>query len=93
MEKKMDDTIKLLNDNMLITIELSGHTDNVGSEADNLTLSQNRADAVVAYLIQNGIKANRLTAKGYGETMPVATNDTEEGKQLNRRVSFTVKNM
>ncbi|MDF1671944.1 MAG: OmpA family protein [Vicingaceae bacterium] len=85
--------IKLLNDNPSITIELSGHTDNVGSDADNLTLSQNRADAVVEYLTQNGIKANRLTAKGYGETKPVATNDTEEGKQLNRRVSFTVKNM
>lgn len=85
--------IKLLNDNSSIVIEISGHTDNVGSEADNLSLSQNRADAVVEYLTQNGIKANRLTAKGYGETLPVATNDTDEGKQLNRRVSFTVKNM
>lgn len=85
--------IKLLNDNPAIQIELSGHTDNVGSDADNMSLSQNRADAVVAYLTENGIKANRLTAKGYGETQPVATNDTEEGKQLNRRVEFTVKNM
>ncbi len=85
--------IKLLNDNPSINIELSGHTDNVGSDTDNLTLSQNRADAVVEYLTQNGIKGNRLTAKGYGESAPVATNDTEEGKQLNRRVEFTVKNM
>ena len=85
--------IKLLSDNPTITIELSGHTDNVGADADNLTLSQNRAAAVVDYLTQNGIKANRLVAKGYGETLPVATNDTEEGKQLNRRVSFTVKKM
>ncbi|MCO6499595.1 MAG: OmpA family protein [Vicingus serpentipes] len=85
--------IKLLNDNLGISIELSGHTDNIGSDDDNLTLSQNRADAVVSYLTENGIKSNRLTAKGYGETMPVATNDTEEGRQLNRRVSFTVKNM
>lgn len=85
--------IKLLNDNPSISIELSGHTDNVGSDADNLTLSQNRADAVVNYLTENGIKANRLTAKGYGETAPVSTNDTDEGRQLNRRVAFTVKNM
>lgn len=85
--------IKLLNDNPGITIELSGHTDNVGSDADNLTLSQNRADAVVTYLTQNGIKENRLTAKGYGKTQPVASNDSEEGKQLNRRVSFTVKSL
>jgi outer membrane protein OmpA-like peptidoglycan-associated protein len=85
--------IKLLEDNPSITIELSGHTDNVGSDADNLSLSQNRADAVVNYLSENGIKKSRLMAKGYGETKPVSTNDTEEGRQLNRRVEFTVKNM
>ena len=85
--------IKLLNDNPGINIEISGHTDNVGSDADNLSLSQNRADAVVKYLTDNGIKGGRLTAKGYGETAPVATNDTDEGRQLNRRVSFTVKSL
>lgn len=85
--------IQLLTNNPNINIEISGHTDNVGSDEDNLTLSQNRAAAVVNYLTQNGIKKDRLVAKGYGETNPVATNETEEGKQLNRRVAFTVKNM
>ena len=82
--------IKLLNDNPTINIEISGHTDNVGSDDDNLELSKNRAASVVKYLTQNGIKAGRLTSQGYGETKPLATNDTEEGRQLNRRVEFMV---
>ncbi len=84
--------IKLLNDNPDIQIEISGHTDNVGSDEDNLKLSQDRASAVVDYLSSNGISKNRLTPKGYGESKPISTNDTEEGKQLNRRVEFTVIN-
>ncbi len=82
--------IKLLTDNPTINIEIDGHTDNVGSDADNLELSKNRAASVVEYLTQNGIKANRLASQGYGETKPIATNDTEEGRQLNRRVEFMV---
>ena len=71
-------------------IELSGHTDNVGSDAANLTLSQNRAQAVVDYLGSKGIQATRLVAKGYGESDPVATNDSDQGRAKNRRVEFKV---
>ena len=80
----------LLNDNANMQIEISGHTDNVGSDDANLKLSQDRAQSVVDYLIENGIKKNRLVAKGYGETQPVATNDTDEGRALNRRVEFKI---
>ncbi|WP_428310762.1 OmpA family protein [Hydrocarboniphaga sp.] len=71
-------------------VELAGHTDSKGSDAYNLKLSQNRANSVKAYLVTQGIPASRLTAKGYGETKPVATNDTDEGRAQNRRVEFRV---
>jgi outer membrane protein OmpA-like peptidoglycan-associated protein len=66
-------------------IEIGGHTDNVGNEADNTRLSQQRADAIRAYLIQKNIAADRVVAKGYGASMPVADNTTAEGRQANRR--------
>ena len=71
-------------------IEISGYTDNVGKPADNLLLSNNRAKAVVAYLISKNIVAQRLTAKGYGETKPVADNKTEDGRAMNRRTEMKV---
>ena len=71
-------------------VEISGHTDNVGSEVSNERLSQGRAEAVRAYLVQSGIAPPRIVAKGYGETRPVATNDTDEGRQQNRRVEFLI---
>ena len=71
-------------------IEISGHTDAVGADADNLTLSNSRANAVMNYLLAKGIAKDRLTAKGYGETKFIAPNTTEEGKQLNRRVEFVI---
>ena len=71
-------------------IEISGHTDAVGADSDNLTLSNNRANAVMNYLLGKGIAKDRLSAKGYGETKFIATNDTDEGKQLNRRVEFVI---
>jgi OOP family OmpA-OmpF porin len=80
---ELDRVVKLLSENPKISIELSGHTDNVGSDADNLKLSDDRAKSVVAYLISKGIKDSRVLAKGYGESLPVATNDTEEGRLLN----------
>jgi OOP family OmpA-OmpF porin len=66
-------------------LEIAGHTDDRGDDAANLKLSQARAEAVVAYLISKGIAADRLIAKGYGEAQPIASNDSPEGRQQNRR--------
>ena len=82
--------VEFLNTNPTVSIELSGHTDNIGSGADNMKLSDDRAKSVVEYLTGKGISASRLTAKGYGETKPVAANDTEEGRAMNRRVEFVI---
>jgi outer membrane protein OmpA-like peptidoglycan-associated protein len=71
-------------------IEINGHTDNIGSDQYNLNLSEKRANSVTDYLVENGIANQRLVAKGYGETMPKATNETEEGRQVNRRVEFAI---
>ncbi len=71
-------------------LEVGGYTDNTGDAGANLALSQQRAEAVRDYLVQQGVGPNALIAKGYGETKPVATNDTEEGKFRNRRIEFTV---
>ncbi len=87
---ELEKLVKLLNNNPTLRIELGGHTDNVGADAANMTLSDQRAKAVRDHLIAHGIDAARLTAKGYGETKPVATNDTEEGRAQNRRTEVTV---
>ena len=87
---ELNRVVKLMNENPTMKLELSGHTDNVGSDDANLTLSQNRAGSVVAYLNSKGISSDRLVAMGYGESSPVATNDTEEGRELNRRVEFKI---
>jgi OOP family OmpA-OmpF porin len=71
-----------------VKVEIGGHTDSQGSEAYNLKLSNARADAVMQYLISKGVKADNLTAKGYGETMPIADNATDEGRTKNRRVEL-----
>jgi OOP family OmpA-OmpF porin len=73
-----------------LKVEIAGHTDSVGSEAYNTLLSQQRADAVRAYLVGKGVEGNRMTAVGYGELEPVARNDTEEGRRANRRVEFRI---
>lgn len=87
---ELDKLVKLLQANATLRIELGGHTDNVGADAANLTLSDQRAQAVRDFVIAKGIDATRITAKGYGETKPVATNDTEEGRAQNRRTEVTV---
>lgn len=87
---ELENLIKLLNDNPNIKIEISGHTDNIGSAAYNQKLSESRAKAVVDYLIEHGIDRSRLSYMGYGFEKPIATNDTEEGRQLNRRVEFKI---
>jgi outer membrane protein OmpA-like peptidoglycan-associated protein/tetratricopeptide (TPR) repeat protein len=87
---ELDKLVQLLNENPTMKVEISGHTDNVGRPIDNITLSNNRAKAVVKYLIDKKIAATRLTAKGYGEMKPVADNKTEEGKAQNRRTEVRV---
>ena len=72
--------------------EIGGHTDSSGSDAYNQNLSQQRAEAVLRYLTAQGIAANRLVARGYGESRPVADNTTATGRERNRRVEFTVLN-
>lgn len=90
---ELDKLVKLLQDNPTMRIEISGHTDNVGKPEDNLVLSNNRARAVVDYLTQKGIAIDRLIARGYGETRPIADNHTEEGRALNRRTELRVINL
>lgn len=80
----------LLNSNKNLCIEIQGHTDNVGSDVQNKKLSVNRAKAVYDRLIANKINTDRLSYNGYGETKPVAANDTEAHRQLNRRTSFVI---
>jgi len=82
--------IELLNQNASIKILISGHTDNVGDTEHNQKLSENRAKAVNDFLISNGIAQTRITYKGFGETKPIAINDTEEGRAKNRRTEFTI---
>ncbi len=81
---------QFLKANQTVEISLGGHTDNVGGDAANKKLSEDRIQSVRQYLINQGVAESRMTAKGYGKTKPVATNDTEEGRQLNRRVEFTI---
>ena len=80
--------IRFLNENPTLRIEISGHTDNLGAPAYNLQLSLKRAQSVANYLTAHGITATRLTQKGYGADKPLAANDTEENRQINRRIEF-----
>ena len=81
---------RFLKENAAIHVEISGHSDSIGTDAANLFLSQARADAVMAYLVAQGVPAAHMTAHGYGKERPVASNDTDEGRQLNRRVEFMI---
>ena len=73
-----------------IEVEIQGHTDNVGKDASNQTLSENRAAAVMEYLAQHGADKKRIKSKGYGKKKPITTNDTDDGRQKNRRVEFVI---
>lgn len=81
---------QLMTDNPAVRVEVGGHTDSDGVPEENEVLSQARADAVVASLITKGVEANRLVAIGYGDTLPIASNETGEGKAANRRIEFLI---
>lgn len=89
-KKELDNLVLFLQNNKSINIEIEAHTDNKGNEAYNQKLSQKRANSVVNYLVQKGISNTRLKAKGYGETKPIASNTTDEGRAKNRRVAFKI---
>ncbi len=89
-ESELENLFKLLSENPSLKIEIDGHTDNRGGAEHNQKLSENRAHAVVDYLLGKGINQTRLSYKGLGLTKPVASNATEEGRQLNRRTEFRV---
>lgn len=87
---ELDKLVQLMTDNPTVKIEIAGHTDNVGKTADNLKLSNNRAKAVVQYLLSKGIAAGRLSAKGFAEKKPIAPNTTDTGRAQNRRTEVKI---
>ncbi len=88
--EQLDQVLKFLENNESVKLEISGHTDNIGSLKYNTKLSEERAKAVVDYLVSKGVDASRLEWKGYAFTQPIAPNDTPEGREQNRRVEFKV---
>jgi len=86
----LDQLINFLNENPVICIQIQGHTDNIGNDVTNLKLSDDRARSVYNYLIEKGIQSKRLTYQGFGKSMPVTTNSTEEGRAKNRRTVFVI---
>jgi OmpA-OmpF porin, OOP family len=90
---ELNKVVDFLKQNSHVEIEISGHTDNKGSDDYNANLSQGRSQAVVDYIISQGIDTSRLTAHGYGESKPIETNDTDAGRANNRRVEFTILKM
>ena len=88
---ELDLVVSFLKSNPKVKIELAGHTDNRGIPSQNVKLSQARVDKVKSYLVSKGIEGKRISGKGYGGSKPIASNETEETRQLNRRVEFTIK--
>jgi outer membrane protein OmpA-like peptidoglycan-associated protein len=89
-EPVLDRLANLLQDRPEIRIEIHGHTDNTGTPAQNQVLSEARARAVIVSLITRGISAERLSSEGFGESKPIASNKTEEGRAQNRRVEIKI---
>lgn len=88
--QSLDELAEFMLNKSTLKIELAGHTDSEGEADFNMELSQKRAETVRNYLIKKGVPSNRLTAVGYGETQPIATNATEEGKSQNRRTEVRI---
>ncbi|MBU2018826.1 MAG: OmpA family protein [Bacteroidetes bacterium] len=82
-----------LKENKSISVEIGGHTDDIGDDYLNLELSESRAKGVKSYLILCGVEAERLSSRGYGETAPKVANDSEENRALNRRTVFKISNL
>jgi outer membrane protein OmpA-like peptidoglycan-associated protein len=89
-QQEMERLLSYLTLNTTILIKILGHTDNKGSNSFNQKLSVKRAEAIVAYLVKNGIEKSRISSAGYGSSKPIATNKTEAGRFLNRRVEFVL---
>ncbi len=87
---ELEKLVQLLTENPSLTVEIGGHTDNIGKAEDNGKLSTNRAKAIVDYLISRNIDSKRLSYKGFGATQPIAENSTEKGRAQNRRTTFTI---
>jgi OOP family OmpA-OmpF porin len=87
----LDAVRPVLRDNSTLDVEIQGHTDNTGTEATNLALSQERADAVKKYLADKGVAPERMVARGYGASRPVADNNNAEGRARNRRIAFSLE--
>lgn len=87
---ELERLVRLIKENPTIKIEIGSHTDDIGSEDYNEMLSENRSKSVVQYLINHGVTASKLSAKGYGEQKPISTNNTEAGRQINRRTEFKI---
>lgn len=87
---EIDNLVSYLKLNIKDSVVISGHTDNIGQPYENLILSESRAKSVVDYIINNGIQPSRLSFEGFGEANPIKSNETEEGRQINRRVEFRI---
>lgn len=87
---ELDRLVNLMKEEPHLMIEIRGHTDNVGAETLNLELSTKRAKSVFEYLGDHGIEVNRLTYKGFGKSQPIASNETAQGRQQNRRTEFLI---
>ncbi len=87
---ELDNLVEAMQENRNLSIEISGHTDNVGDAANNMALSQSRANVVAEYLQTQGVDASRFTARGFGQTRPLVSNDTDENRAKNRRTEFRI---
>lgn len=90
VKQELERVVKLMNDNPTLHLQVAGHTDDVGTEAENFSLSQRRVDSVIEYLTSKKIDANRLQGKGFGESQPLISNDTPENRAKNRRFELIV---